>query len=140
MTREIKFRGKSIDDEHGITWATGSLIKERDGRTFINNPLSGVSKFNGDCLGSIVVLVEVIPDTVGEFTGLLDKNGKEIYEGDIVEFLQGNFKEKEDITYENYAGFSPFCCDDDYCPYPNGSSVEVVGNIHETPGLLEDKP
>lgn len=67
MSREIKFRGKQIDNGE---WVYGYLADE----DYIND-------INSIDLSSI----EVDRDTIGQFTGLLDKNGKEIYEGDIVE-------------------------------------------------------
>lgn len=66
MKREIKFRGKRIDNKK---WVYGFLADE----DYIND-------IDSIDLSSI----EVDIDTVCEFTGLLDKNGKEIYEGDII--------------------------------------------------------
>ena len=69
---------------------------------------------------------------VEQFTGLHDKNGKEIYEGDIVTDGVGKYK----IIYDlKLAGYQPYCIfrDDpeNYC--------EVIGNIYENPELLEKK-
>ena len=90
MTREIKFRGK--DPKGG--WVEGYYLQDLtqgEMRSYI---------FNCPCYW------EVIPETVGQFTGLLDKNGKEIWEYDIVdwdgvkllvEFIDGSF-----CIHENY--------------------------------------
>ena len=88
MAREIKFRGK--DPKGG--WVEGYYLQDLtqgEMRSYI---------FNCPCCW------DVIPETVGQFTGQLDKNGKEIYEGDVVIFdnhLQGISQ----VVYD-YAGFN----------------------------------
>lgn len=117
MKREIKFRGKRIDNE---TWEYGSLVI-LNGRYFI---------FNDECR------VEVVPSTVGQYTGLKDKNGREIYEGDI--FQAGYFGGTDVVIWDNknarYIGRSPQGCISYVGREP---AVEVLGNIHDTPELLK---
>lgn len=74
MNREILFRGKSVETNE---WVYGSYILEKYG----NTPYICYFEY-----GTFVNIkqVEVIPETVGEFTGITDKNGIKIFEGDIV--------------------------------------------------------
>lgn len=82
-----------------------------------------------------------------QFTGLTDNNGKEIYEGDIVEFSFGHkaqviFKEGLFLGYNGYANNSQeayvYLTDfmDWYSPYEYKFSIEIIGNIHEHSHLL----
>ncbi len=79
-----------------------------------------------------------------QFTGLLDKQGKEISEGDIILGKRldrytteiGNGEQRVAVEYYE-AGFYPFADSEDNEPYPKPDEVEVIGNIYENPELLK---
>lgn len=79
-------------------------------------------------------------DKVMQFTGLYDKNGKEIYEGDVVS--GGNswasHVENEVVKFEN-GGFSPFSVAGWECT-PSPEDCEIIGNVFENPELLDGTP
>ena len=141
MTREIKFRGKRLDNGE---WATGDLRHHNDGSLTIITNLNVWSDNNGnvDAYGEEF---EVDPETVGQFTGLEDKNGKNVYEGDILG------SEGRVIGWVK-DGVRGYCYDVVYINHPAGESdwplystvkydypeqIEVIGNIHDNPDLLK---
>ena len=128
--REILFRGKRLDN---FAWETGSLVIVRmdchDAQYYIADKMTGYH-------------TPVDPSTVGQYTGLKDKNGKRIFEGDVAKVLQGKDKDIAYVGFENGA----------FMLYPktgniyertlweywyNDWDVEVVGNITDNPELLE---
>ena len=125
--REIKFRGKSVDTsewEYGLP--TYSL---KEDKFEIRYPLYDSDGYRG------CSRYEVIPETVGQFTGMKDKNGKEIYEGDVVEAIRYDglvvtgVVEFRDCSFVINTGYLTIYTWMDY-------QIEVIGNIHDNPELL----
>ena len=126
--RIIKFKAKTLKTGE---WAVGDLVCS-NGKFFIKHEDEPNKVFP--------LCTKVDTDTVCEFTGLLDKNGKEIYEGDIVRFALTdgfNYVTNEDgvVTYKLGAfyvvnGLAEYLISD-----TNTNKVEVIGNIHDNPKL-----
>ena len=130
--RTIKFRGKT---ELTGEWVYGFFSMGGSVRFEYQNQ---VERIVPRYLIDDGLLHDVIPETVGQFTGLHDKNGKEIYDGDIIK--EDNLIHK--ILWINEA--SAFCrCDLKYMDIRYRISrdamsyIEVIGNIHDNPELLK---
>lgn len=139
--REIIFRGKTLD---GLKWVYGDLIQENSGRVVIRTNLNTWDK-NSD-VDPYGESLDVKPDTVGQYTGQKDRNGKEIFEGDIINYIVGRpgFFDREDIEWrQNTAvvgmrlkiGGTDILAQKTHCFW----DIDVIGNIHDNPELLEDE-
>ena len=135
--REILFRGKRLDNGE---WVDGYLYITHNGEHEISiyNDEVNIERWTH----------EVDPSTIGQYTGLKDKNGKRIWEGDIIDAsaewwdASGPAGHSSPIIpvewCEYYCGFDPFAnydCDCGVFIYAN--NCIVIGNVHDNPELLE---
>ena len=132
--REILFRGKPLGNLHG-KFIYGSL-------GVIDTDVCAIYhcfEFNDDEMQ----LVDI--GTVGQYTGLTDKNGKKIFEGDIlrrhyhpeddvvIEWFDGSFRFRKANKPKDY-GYSAVCCIQNAV-----SSLKIIGNVYDNPELLEEQ-
>ncbi len=125
MGREILFRGKLYNGE----WVQGYYAKS--GGTFI-------IKDNGLTYGGF----EVLPRTVCQYTGLTDKNGRKIFEGDICKYYNSEDKDGIAVIREDYAEWKSGTIRQKEIMTPLfylkcSEEWEVIGNIFDNPELLE---
>lgn len=126
--RTIKFRGRANN-----SWVYGSLciVEPEEFKEYGNSAYIGSGS---------TTMVDI--NTIGQFTGLYDKNGKEIYEGDIVRYSLGD---RKDVGYIGFharsASFRVIAEHTDYGIGNRGElhelNLEVIGNIHDNPELLK---
>ena len=132
--RTIKFRAKNLDGE----WVCGFYVEEE------RQTINGFEKKHFIVNDGYDY---VKPDTVGQFTGLYDKDGKEIYEGDIIKYTHEICIEDGSGTYVGAVSF----CEGVFCLHEDSDctvatviyeseeygGICVIGNIHDNPELLK---
>ena len=133
--REILFRAKAINRNKGYhrtkykngDWVYGLITRLYD-EQFENLPAEMTNEYG-------VSGIEIDHKTIGQYTGLTDKNSKKIFEGDIVEY-QEEYGEIEYFEQEAMfaVSFDTWCTDFDHL---YGKDVEIIGNIHDNPELLK---
>ena len=127
--REILFRGKRTDNGE---WIEGDLLQTRYHSGHIEYQIMPQTPVSS--------AYPVIPETVGQYTGLTDKNGKRIFEGDVVITRTTSSKFTERIEYSaEYVRF--VCITNNDIPFPMDSQFkyEIIGNIHDNPELLGEE-
>ena len=136
--REILFRGKAVNLHNGSKdFVYGQYVQNRDGKMIYSDTWEdGIQKHY------------VIEKTVGQYTGLTDKNGTKIFEGDIVkdeygcvgvvEFGEGTF---DSGIYRYYGWHTKDKCGkvdhNELYIYDEYNFFEIIGNIHDNPELLK---
>ena len=127
MIREILYRGKRIDNSEwieGTYWQSNESIIDKQGYS-----------------------IKITPKTVGQYTGLKDKNGKKIFEGDILRFTRGGNEHIGKVVYEQRICGLDLWYNEVVGAYGEKATfrislteptkLEVIGNIYDTPELLE---
>ena len=139
--REVIFRGKRTDNGE---WVCGDLLQDVESGicaivSYVN--LGGnIHDLSESCIFA------VIPETVGQFTGLTDKNGVKIFEGDIVRYgtntNRADNEEIYEVVFETRGGSGYFGIRISeietwqFCLEVPAKLMEVIGNIHDNPELL----
>lgn len=156
--REILFRGKRVDTGE---WVYGAYCHYDDIEDNGKDDCDYIiQKHNGEHFP----FVKVIPSTIGQYTGLTDKNGKKIFQGDIIKYTRTKWNEplhsdnwKDIVSFheiyfdENEGSFKQKHYTDKGNLIASGymssfvdvradeNKIEVIGNVYDNPELLEEK-
>jgi uncharacterized phage protein (TIGR01671 family) len=151
MNREILFRAKSIQTGR---WISGYYFEDEDNKSYIGYMSKkryipdtrdwDIAEYyeNNPTYNWVFVKEEVVSETVGQYTGLTDKNGTKIFEGDI---LQVNCHGDEIGRVCIYYKYAMYLCDAIYGDVGFDTlgmlnanyQLEVIGNVYDNPELLE---
>lgn len=130
--REIIFRGKRVDNGK---WVHGTL----------NNVLDEVPRIQYAVIEHGMMFLtdfDVIPETVGQYTGLTDKNGVKIFDGDIVMKRTYHKKKPCEVVFGVgcfHCGWGGGSSTADHPYLLNDKQIEVIGNVFDNPELLEEE-
>lgn len=128
--REILFRGKRVN---GGEWIEGYYCTIHD--SYNRKDKSAIFPCGDTCLngdGAVEDYCFVNPETVGQFIGETDKTGRNVFEGDIVQFKGVLYAIRYIEKYLRFAAVKPNTV---FCAF-NFSQAEIVGNIYDNPELL----
>lgn len=126
--REILFRGKRVDNGE---WVEGDLLRSR-GKCYIHEHIDPFD-YLGE-LSGFIKMYEVVPETVGQFTGLTDKNGKKIFEGDRILSEYGTIGV---VEWNNEECSFLVNIGDDYQMLTD-SEYQIIGDIYDNFELLQE--
>lgn len=126
MNREILFRGKRVDNGE---WVEGYYCPTPFSRFPCKPSIYAVATINDHWRG-----IEVIFETVGQFTGLTDKNDAKIFEGDILKFRSGIYSVEWDNEHSKFLQRDGQFSRELHIWI---AKSEIVGNIHDNPELLK---
>lgn len=140
--RTIKFRGRRIDNGE---WVYGYFVGTTDSVAIII-PFEKVN-YDVGYIGDSECCY-CLPETIGQFTGLFDKNGNEIYEGDILVWGENGYKSTPLIAMFKHGAFGYTYIEDWFHSFAGNTNFtfnplntdirfEIIGNIHDNPELLK---
>ena len=141
MKREILFRGKRTDNGE---WVEGLLFYSHGlGVYKITKSNGWIPSYSNPDEGESTEYIDIISDTVCQFTGITDKNGIKVFEGDIAKYYNPYSKQWyiQIVMWDKmFASFGFFTEDSEWCKENDWlkiESIEVIGNIHDNKDLLK---